>query len=742
MGGALCTRQAHASNDRALFVTPQSAIRNSENLLSDAMQERTQVTSANPLDTLSVSQPPTLQYVKTSSATHSVRSHEDTTVHRSSASDGQHSTLHHGAQPLLSSSLLSNQLSTQTPSHGASKVMAASPAKAVPRSASPIPEMETSLSSSRSLFSLYSADSCSDELPLPPLQPAPPLQAAETRAMASATLTEIPNTTAQYPSATSNAPFMKKSILSNAADLPKALPVTPMPAMRNLVPENDSRNNGCTVTSSHDKTPEIDSAQAAPKALSTWPSNEAAAAAAHAVSSALLEVSFDSRALAVSDATTFSEIQRIANRLRELQDERQVLGEALQVCGLPSPSASADNSVVRTQPSVSEASKVTSEALPVAPTALLESSQRSFESLSSESVLASRQFYNETAKFLNSIREIHEAGKAGQGGCAWFRCGAAPPSTNSPSGGGCGEVETPSDAVTRTSPPPAVEAASFSGTQRDDAPVGGAVSDLRLLISLRRRCRTSTCVRWLPFEVRESDLRTGSVITPVCTCGDQAANAFAYDTGATHSSEHFPVKGVDLVTACLQHVPERGASSVTTPSVVGNSPLPSGVSFTGLSSPLGQDAEKESTAILNDSQGPLSSSAGITTSTSAHSISSDNLSLCPVHAAHRPVSILISKKGRRSASSISFSLAQKQPLKPLQVAVPTTATTESPTPKLASALLPPFDLQHPTNDRPTSESGRRPIINSGVPYRKQLAKRALEDNKLFFEILSRQRSLS
>ncbi|CAJ1010370.1 hypothetical protein Q4I28_005684 [Leishmania naiffi] len=736
MGGALCTRQAHASNDRALFVTPQSAIRNSENLLSDAMQERTRVTSAKPLDSFSVSQPPTLQYVKTSSATHSVRSHEDTTVHRSSASNGQHSTLHHGAQPLLSSSLLSNQLPTQTPSHRASMVMAAATAKAVPRSASPIPEMEASLSSSRSLFSLYSADSCSGELPLPPLQPAPPLQAAETRAMASATLTETPNTTAQYPSATSNAPFMTKSILSNAAALPKALPVTPMPAIRSLVPDNV-----CTVTSSRDKSPEIDCAQAAPRALSTSPSNEAASAAAHAVSSALLEVSFDSRALAVSNETTFSEIQRIANRLRELQDERQVLGEALQVCSLPSPSASADKSVARPQPSVSEASKVTSEALPVVPAALLESSQRSLESLS-ESVLVSRQFYDETAKFLNSIREIHGAGKAGQGGYAWFRCGAAPPSTNSPSGGGCGEVETPSDAVARTSPPPAVEGASCSGTQRDDAPVGGAVSDLRLRISLRRRCRTSTCVRWLPFEISESDLRTGSVMTPVCSCGDQAANAFAYDTGATHGSEHFPVKGVDFVTACLQHVPEQGASSVTTPSVVGNSPLPSGVSFTGLSSPLGQDADKESTAILNDSHGPLSSSSGITTSTSAHSISSDSLSLCPVHAAHRPVSILISKKRGRSASTISFSLAQKPLMKPLQVAVPTTATTESPTPKLASAVLPPFHLQHPTNDGPTSESGRRPIINSGVPHRKQLAKRALEDNKLFFEILSRQRSLS
>ncbi|CBZ23823.1 conserved hypothetical protein [Leishmania mexicana MHOM/GT/2001/U1103] len=746
MGGALCIVKRHASSHRAQPVASQPFTQESDGTSRDVLRLRS---AASP-DTPAVPGPPALKSVRTAARGHSVGSSSDITTCKNSVSNYPHSALGGFVRPLFpsSSSSMVNSQSTRAPPHVPSIGMTEATATAVPHSVSSIPEMEMSVNSSCSAFSLYSADSSAHELPLPPpplLERATPLQAVPTTAAASATRIKASGNAAQYPSDISSASLMTTSLLPNTATPPTMLPDTSMPVRNYFVPQNFRKHSGTAASQSPGKMPESDPMQSVAGSFAASSSMTATAAAAHIVSSALLDFSFDSRAFAVNNAATSTEIQRLGVRLRELQRGHHELGAAKEVSALLSSRNSGSNSASCTQNLFENASKGISEALPGASTACLELSPKSVEPSLSAQEVARKQLHDETVKFVSLIQEMHEARAAGQAGYTWFRWEPVPPNTSSGSssggGSGPGEVGARSSDRTGASPPPVPEKSPLSGNRCEDVPVGNTANYLRHRSLLRRRDRTSTRVQWLPFEMRESDFRTGTSITPVCFCGYQSTAVPADGAGATHGCEHYPVMGTDVLTTHLEHLLEAGASSGAILSVADTPPLPSVTPLARRTSTLGADVDKDSTHYFNDSKGPLSSSAG-TMSTSSHSFSSDSISFCPIHVAHRPASILVSAKGKRCESGSFPSLPRRSLLEPTQIDVPATATTGLVPAKLASAQLPPLDPRRSTGDGSACESGRRLIISAGVPHRRQLAKRALEDNKLFFEMFSRQKSFS
>lgn len=735
--------QPHASNHRAQPVASQPFAQESDDTSNDVPR----LGSSTPPDEPAVPGPPALKNVGAAARAHSVELRSDAATCKNSASSYPRSAPQGFVRPLLSSSSssIANPQSTRAPSHVTSIGMGEATTTAMPHSVPSMPEMERSVNSLCSAFSLYSADSSTHELPLPPpplLERATPLQAVATTAAASAARVKASNNAALYPSAIPSASLMMTSLLLDAATPPTTLLDTSMSARSYFVPQNVRKHSGCTASKSHGKTPESDPAQAAAGSFAASSSMTAAAAAAHIVSSALLDVSFDSRVFAVNDAATSTEIQRLGVRLQELQRGHHELGVARGVAALLSRN-SGGNSASSTQNLFLDASKGINEALPGASTASLESSRKSVESSVSEQKLTRKQLHDETVKFVNLIQEIHEERAAGQAGYTWFRWGAVPPNTSSSSGSsGPGEVRAGSGDRTGASPPPVLEKAPLSGNWCADVPVGSATNYLRHRTLLRRRDRASTRVHWLPFEMRESDFRAGTSITPVYFCGYQATAVPADGAAATHGREHYPTTDVDVLTPHSQHFLEVGASSAVTLSVTDTPPLPSITPLARRTSTLGADVDKDSTHCFSDSKGPLSSSSGTIPSTSSHSLSSDSISFCPMHVAHRPTSILVPAKGKQGASTICSSVPRRPLLEPTQVDVPATVTTGLVPAKAASAHLPLFDPWRPTGDGSACEPGRRPIINAGVPHRKQLAKRALEDNQLFFEVFSQRKSFS
>ncbi|GET90498.1 hypothetical protein, conserved [Leishmania tarentolae] len=736
MGGALCTVKPHVGSHRDQPVAPQYVTHESDGISWDVPRP----SSDAPPDTSSAPGPRVLKHVGTTALAHNVESNSNIKACKNSASSYPHSLPRSLVRPLppSSSSSILNLQSTQTPSHALSIGMAEATATDVPHSASSMPEMEMSANSSCSAFSLYSADSSTTELPLPPprvLESLTSLRAVKpTKEPPARHMDRSKGSTLQHSSAISGASLMTTCLSPKAAASTPAPPVTSPLAKNFFVPQNFREYSGSAASKCIDKTSGNDPPQAAAGSFATSSSITTAAAAAQIVSSALLDVSFDSRAFAVNDAATSTEIQRLGIRLWELQRGHQELGVGREVSALLSSRNSGGNSASCTQNLFLDASKGISEAPPGASTASLESAPKSVESSLSEQVLARRQVHDETMKFVNLIQEIHDSRAAGQAGYTWFRWKDVPPKTNS------SEVGAATGDTTGASPSSASENAPLSG-HRCDVPVGSAANYLQHRSLLRRRDPTSSHVHWVPFEMRESDFRTGNSITPVCFCGYQSTAVLPYGTGLTHNRDHYPAVNMEVFTANSQRFLEVGVSCAVTPSFADTPPLPSITPSAYRASTLGADADKDSTHCFIDSKGPLSSSAGTITSTSLNSFSSDSISFCPIHVAHRPVSILVRGKGKGSEGTI-FSPPRRALPEPMQVDVPATATTGSASAKLSSAQLPLLDTPHPTGDGSSCESGRQLIINSKVPHRRQLAKRALEDNKLFFEMFSKRRSLT
>ncbi|KAG5473859.1 hypothetical protein LSCM1_04493 [Leishmania martiniquensis] len=527
-----------------------------------------------------------------------------------------------------------------------------------------------------------------------------------------------------HPDATASASLRTTSLLPSAASLATVLLDAPTSGTNRFAPQSNSG-------SSHGKTPGNHHAQAAAEATLAS-SRTGAKAAARIISSALLDVSFDSRVFAANDAATSTEIQRLGIRLQELHHEHNTSGVARQASALLSSATSDPMST----------SKGPSEVLPGVPVKLLEPPPlpESVEALYSKPGIERRHVYDETMKFVHLIREMNEERAVEHAGHRWFRWKELPP--NKEDSGGCGALGAAAVTVNHTMPPTVAERALSGASEHEGVPVGGLVDNLHRRPLLRLRDRISTHVRWMPYEMRNTDLRPGCFAMSACFCGFQAAETLAGGAEAVHLREHLSDADIDLATSHSQHLLKRGVSSSTTPTVADTPPLPSVAPLTGRPSHHGTDADKESTNCFEDSNGPLSSSAGTITSTNAPSISSDSLSFCPGHVAHRPVSILMPGKGKQSVSTTCSSSGRRNLLEPLQVEVPVTVATRPAAAKPVAACLPPSGTQCPTDDGCADESGRRRIIDADVPHRKQLAKRALEDNKLFFELSLRKKSVS
>ncbi|KAG5474151.1 hypothetical protein CUR178_04263 [Leishmania enriettii] len=730
MGCTVCKSHAQVSDECAPPLAPDLFIPQREEASRDVPCSLPRLVPAAPADLPAASGLSWLKCVGLSAAAHQAGSEADASVHTESDSGDQRPASRHLLRRVFSSSSSStpNPKLTGAPSYEAS-----------------MSALERSVSSSCSAFSLCSAESLTLDLP-PPSRPLPSLQHvvslryAETAAAPSAKLMSADTDAAPHPSATSSAPLMTASFPPSNASSPAGLPDTLTPVTKYLAPANHRSSAGRTAGSSHDKTAESHRAQTDSGATLSSSSMTEAEAAARIVSSALLDVSFDSRVFAANDAATSTEIQRLGIRLQELQHERNALGVAPLASALSSSSTSDRITTSNTLNCVSEVSKVSGEVLPGAPMVSLEPPPGSMGPLSSEPSLKRKHFHDETVKFVNLIREMSAVCSAEHAGRRWLRWKAMSPSKDG--GGGCSELETATVTVVGTVPSNVSERAPSSGSWHEEVPVGSAVNDLHCRHLLRRRDRMSTQVRWMPYEMRESDYQTGSSTTPMCFCGYQATDTLADSACTAHLRERSLAIDIDLATAQPQHLLQLGASSAPTPSVVDTPPLPSVTLFTRRPSQLGTDVDKESTNCLEDSNGPLSSSAGTFTSASAPSVSSDSLSFRPVHIAHRPVSILMKGKGKQSASTTCSSSGRRKLSEPRQVDVPATATTGPAPVNSATAHPLSSDPQCPTGDMSTDRSSWRPIIDADVPHRKQLAKRALEDNKLFFELSLRQKSVS
>ncbi|KAG5499075.1 hypothetical protein GH5_03777 [Leishmania sp. Ghana 2012 LV757] len=724
MGCTVCKSHALVSDDCTPPLVPGLFIQEREEASRDVPCSLPQLVPAAPAELPAASGSSWLKCVESSAAAHQAGSERDASVHTESDSGDQRPAPRHLLRRVFpsSSSSTPNPKLTRVPSYEAS-----------------VSASERSVSSSCSAFSLCSAESLTLDLPpppLPPLQRAVSLQYAE----AAATLISADTGVTPHPSATSSAPLMTASFLPSNASSPEGLPDTLTQVTKYLAPVNHRSSAGRTAGSNHDKTVENHRAQTVAGATPSSSSMTEAEAAARIVSSALLDVSLDSRVFAANDAATSTEIQRLGIRLQELQHEHNAPGVAPLASALPSSSTSDRITTSNTLDCVSEVSKGSSEVLPGVPMVSLEPPPGSMGPLSSEPRLKRKHLHDETLKFVNLIREMSAVRAAEHAGRQWFRWKAMSPSKDGV--GGCGELEAATGAVGRTVPSNVSERAPSSGSWHEDVPVGSTVNDLHCRHLLRRRNRMSTQVRWMPYEMRESDCQTGFSTTPMCFCGYQATDTLADVVCTAHLRERSLAIDIGLATSQPQHLLQLGVSSAPTPSVVDTPPLPSVTPFTGRPSQLGTDVDKESTNCLEDSNGPLSSSAGTFTSTSAPSVSSDSLSFCPVHVAYRPVSILMQGKEKQSVSTTCSSSGRRNLSEPRQVDVPATVTT-GPAPVNSVTAHPlSSDPQCPTGDRCTDRSSWRPIINADVPHRMQLAKRALEDNKLFFELSLRKKSVS
>ncbi|KAG5490349.1 hypothetical protein JKF63_00469 [Porcisia hertigi] len=529
------------------------------------------------------------------------------------------------------------------------------------------------------------------------------------------------------------------------AAAPLALPDAPTLATKFLVPRNRRGSDDSSTHRREDKTLENNVVQAARGTFLSSPSIKTAATPLHTVSSALLDISFDSRVFAVNNATTSTEINRLGNRLRDLQHEQYDLSVARAYSVHVSSASSDIDSVSRAHHYVLENSRGISETLPDASTASLELSTGSAKPSLSDQGLRGEQLHAETVKFVSLIQEIQRMRTSGRPDYAWFRRETVLPTTNSGSSGdgggggesdGHGEVGAASSVVSPTLLPSISERAPPSGEGRGESVSGLNVSsDLYRQSLLRQRNRSSRSVHWLPFEMHESDPQANSSRTPMCFCGFQAENLLADSVSAACSHGCYPVTEADLDKSNSQHLLELGVLYATVIADAASHPLPLGAPPIDRSSLHRVDAETDKNNFLSDSNRPLSITADTTPCTSAPSFSNGSLSFCPVHIFYSPVSILAPRRRTKPPSPIRPSEARLPLSETLQVNVPATNRTALSPAKRPSAHPTAFATQGSTDDKPRSETGdRRPIIHVGVPHRKQLAKRALEDNRLFFSM--------
>lgn len=632
--------------------------------------------------------------------------------------------------------------------------------------------------SSCSAFSLYSAESTTHDLPQPP---PPPLErvtlfrsispavsatdrpgagktapqqagaAASMQSAVSATATFSANTAAESHSGAGDAsalmagvpspvmnPFRRKksNLTAEAASVAEMGGERRMPA----IPRSAS-----TTAPPGAPSGSISESGCGPKALTTTATNNnnstaartASTKTAHIVSNALLDLSFDSRAFAASDTKRGSEIRRLGIRLQELQHEHSLV-KSTSPARLTPPNRRAGGAHADT----TELLEGFGDCFSRAATAVDRASESTAQGTSSptETGLARKHLYAETVKFVHLIREMQDARSAARTGYTWFRWGTLPPIIASASG----DLDAPSSLVSGGVPLSAPPSTQQSASREGITTASAAVTEAQLRSSLTRRDRKKARVQWNPYELRESDPSLTSPAASVCFCGYQAGSVPDDGAGAVPAAVRSPVLDMGgIVTA-------RGGpfmeSNVTLPSALGEPETPP---LPATSQPLGHHSlnnvstVRENVKPFNDSDGMHSSSAG-PTRTASGSTSNNSFSFCPVHVAHRPTSILVRSTLNRSHNPFATS-PTRQPQATQergQVDVPSSAPARGPNkPAVPSSVAP--NARRPVGGVLLSgSSSRHAIISVGVPHRRQLAKRALEDNKLFFELRSKQKTMA
>lgn len=407
----------------------------------------------------------------------------------------------------------------------------------------------------------------------------------------------------------------------------------------------------------------------------------------------------------------------------------------------------------------------------------------------------------ETVKFVDVIQRLQRARDAGRVSYTWFRPEALQASegnfTKSSSssaichrGGGNAADENASPAPSRSSSGDNAQSSSgITGRERqeeDEEEEDRSVADVEAerRTSMRRRDRLSRLIHWVPYETHECDPLTPLRCVPMCFCGFPAASA----TGFGESGSRGVVAGASAV---VRHSEDAGdgaerinpaheapllSRSEETPfTSTDTPPLPTVINLVHLTQQATSEGEKLS-AVGADADGP---DPAASTATSGRFNSVDSFSHCPAHMNFRPPSIYIMHHWERSRNTTGTSSpAKRQHLVSGQVAVPASAVT---TPRPSATPLPAvsttaerrtegrmnesnLSCSHSTNHSSpgmnsvsgmaaatasastsgegsgSGVSGRRAIIDGQVPYRKQLAKKALEENKLFFEFVLRRQT--
>jgi hypothetical protein len=456
-----------------------------------------------------------------------------------------------------------------------------------------------------------------------------------------------------------------------------------------------------------------------PKMHSATTTVPASPAAAHSYSHFLLDMSFDSRAFAGNAAATSWEIERIGHRLQKCQhglgpsSPHRISTVVLSSHDHPSlsdPQVTSSTDLSPTVPETPPQPPRTLPQFPPRPAPSASSPDASVEPSSHD--VAATPFYAETVKFVQVIQQLQRARETGRTNYTWFRTEALQTGTG------------------------AARSAAVNG---DASGVRGSTPEADTAAAMKGKC----CVA--PYS--SSSVGDNAQSSSLDTVKD------GLEGGGGAAAPTSPL---------LQPVePLPTATGVEPP------PLPSvltvDVPITGKCS--GSEGEKLSpTSADADSAAHLTSSCTATNYT--QSTSAESYSCCPVHVTFRPPSIYVAHhKDRGHGGAGLLSPVKRQQLVSGLVDVPASTTC---TPRPTATPLPPAvpdrsietrkwkwcsptmngsstdhvssSLQH-SGSSSSNNAARRAIIDAGVPHRRQLAKKALEENSLFFEsILRRQKA--
>ncbi|KPI86281.1 hypothetical protein ABL78_4664 [Leptomonas seymouri] len=521
---------------------------------------------------------------------------------------------------------------------------------------------------------------------------------------------------------------------------------------------------------------------------------------ASAYSQFLLNMSFDSRTFTTNPATTSAEIQRIGTRLQKLgrSSAQHSPSRFNKTIAYSNPSLT---NPVMPSPALSPTESVRGSACPLLHQLAEPQPTTSTEGLSdmNDNVNSTRApHYTETLKFVHAIQRFQRDREAGRKGYTWFHPEVLKPAAAVTASGNTNDIPikrrasgasncvaddelmTVTTGALNSAPPcrrTGDDCTRFSSSdpnrytqehRAEDAENG----DGERLASMRRRNRLLAGVSWMPYEMHECEMVTSLNPTiGTCFCGLPVVSTpqqpHEDDTMASEQGGAGLLD--DALTSPLLPIDDHLASVTTAAAAIAfprseTSPLPSVLtSATACKRPASN--EDNLSPISSDASGMHFTSSTIT---STQSTSADSFTNCPVHVVFRPPSIYIAHHREKGChSAVPLSPVRRQHLLPRQTEVPSSAVS---TPRQSAMPLPPIqpgkrgevrwieaNARICGNTSSNSNSNvcvvsagalcsecnglKRGIIGADVPHSRQLAKKALEENNLFFEsILRRQKA--